>query len=451
LRLGLIKTISRAAGEERVLLSSTFRSLVVRLAGMVFSFILGVQLARRLNPDGFGTYGIVIALALVLSVLAQFGLPTVATRQISVALAQRRWGALRGYVRAFAKVVLAVSIALGALWAGVAFGFPRLLGSQSANSLGALLVPLFALTVLISAELRALNRIVAGQALEILVRPALMCGVLLFVYSFAGKLTAPVAVGVNVAASTVTLLLGLLWLRSATPAAARTAAALRPRAWIGPALALAAVDLLRQFDATYGILLLGAFSREAEAGYFRVAWSTIVFVATPLSIFNVVLAPELARLHSDGDMHRLQRIMSISAVAMFATTLAALVLIAVAGKPLIILIFGASYAPALLPLLLLTCAQAINGFFGVGWVLLSMSGGERMLTVSYATSVAVSVALAIPLTIIAGAPGAAAAAVVGALIQNLIAWRGVRLHSSLESSAVGFLWRARTTTIQEPS
>ena len=436
------------AGDELTLLSTSLWSMVVRLIGMAASFVMGVLLARWLSPAGFGSYGIIVALALVLSVLAQFGLPTVATREVSVALAQERWPALRGYVGRFARIVAASSLALAIVWASLTVSFPVLAGSLVANLVGAILVPLFALTVLVSAELRALDRIVLGQSLEVTLRPALMCGLLLFISIIGTHLTAPIAVGLNVIASAVTLAAGAIWLRSSIPQPARHGLAERPRAWFRPAAALAAVDVLKQLDVTYGMLLLGALSSEAEAGYFRVALSTIIIVSMPLSIFNVVLAPTLARLFAQGERDRLQRILTLSAAAMFATSIAALLIIFFAGQPLIRIVFGASYEPAWLPLLFLTCAQAINGFFGVGWVLLSMSGGERRLTISFIVSVGVSVLAAIPLTAFAGAAGAGAAAIIGALIQNLLAWRGVHLHSSLESSAGGFLWQARTHDMQ---
>jgi O-antigen/teichoic acid export membrane protein len=227
------------------------------------------------------------------------------------------------------------------------------------------------------------------------------------------------------------------------PHRARTADVVAPKGWVNSAATLAAVDILRQLDATYGILLIGALSGQAEAGYFRVAMSTIIIVATPLSVFNVVLAPTLARLHSEANLHRLQLILSVSAIAMFASALAALFVICVVGQPLIVAIFGQSYAPAWTPLVLLTIAQTISGFFGVGWVSLSMSGGERMLTKSFAISVAVSIIFAVPLIVLWGACGAAGAAIIGTLVQNLLAWRGVRIHSSLESSVAGLLWRTR--------
>jgi len=435
--------IGRLVGRERGLLLSALGSLGIRLAGMAASFIIGVQLARGLNPDGFGAYGIVIAVALVLSVISQFGLQTIATREISICMAQERWGSLRGYVGSLARVVLGVSLVLAAVWAGVAAGLPSLLGPPGISLLGAGLVPLYALTVLVSAQLRALGHLVGGQTMEILIRPLLMSLLLLFVAIVAIPLTATTAIALQAAASLATLLVGILWLLSAMPAPARSASAVVPRGWGRSAAALAAVDILRQLDATYGILLIGMLSSQAEAGYFRVALSTIVIVATPLSVLNVVLAPTLARLHSEKDLERLQWILGVAAIAMFGSALAALVIIALAGKPLLVAIFGSSYAPAWKPLALLTAAQAVNGFFGVGWVFLSMSGGERMLTRSFAVSVAVSLVVAVPLIAWWGAAGAAGAALVGAFVQNLLAWRGVRTHSSLESSAAGLLWRAR--------
>ena len=128
MQLKLIRSISQIAAEESSLLSWTTWSFIVRLAGMVASFIYGIILARNLNPAGFGTYGIVVAIAMVLSVVGQFGLQTVGTREISVAFAQKRWGELRGQVSSFFAVVVGLSLVLTALWMMVALLFPSLLG-----------------------------------------------------------------------------------------------------------------------------------------------------------------------------------------------------------------------------------------------------------------------------------------------------------------------------------
>ncbi|MFL6760765.1 oligosaccharide flippase family protein [Sphingomonas sp.] len=431
------------ASEQRALLRSTIWSLVLRILGMLATFAFGVQVARILGPGGFGTYGLVLAIALLLSVVAQFGLHTVGTREISIALANQRWRELRGYVYAFFNLVLCFSLALAALWGLICISFPGLLGPVSPNLAGTMLVPLFALTVFVSAALRALDHIVIGQSLETFVRPiltvVLLCGVLI-----AGvALTPAFAVAIMVVAAAIALILGIVGLRNAIPSPARRGTKSSPRGWIRPAFRLTVVDLLKQVDATSGLLLLGALSIDAEVGYFRVALSTVILVSTPISILNVVLAPSLARFYSNRDFEKLQQIMLLASVAMFLPSIAAFFLIAAVGKPLIVYLFGAQYAASWIPLLLLTAAQVVNGFFGVGWVFLSMSGGERALTRAYGFSVAVSVMIAAPLAMIAGAIGVSIASVVGALVQNLILWRAVRTHSNLDSSAAALFWRPR--------
>lgn len=424
--------------DHRALMSSTGWSLAVRLVGMGASFVVGVQLARRLEPSQFGQYGIVVAIALVLSVLGQFGLQTIATREISVAADRRKWGELRGYVSAFALVVLCASFALAMAWSVATLCLPQYLPRPSSLA-GAWLVPLYALTVLIGAELRALGKIVTGQVMEILLRPLLMCIFLLLPTATVFK--ADSAVLLQVVTSAVTLLVCFLALAFFLPEPVRRTPAVPPRDWVRAASTLVSFDVLKQLDVTYGILLLGIFSTQAQAGYFRVALSTVVFVATPLSVMNVVLAPTLAQLNAAGESEKLQRIFTISAGLMLLAMVGAWLMIGIVGKDILIMLFGERYGPSWWPLLLLTAAQVINGFFGIGWVFLSMSGGERVLTSSLAVSVGISALVAIPLILIWGATGAAAASMVGALCQNLLVWRGVRSRSKLDSSALSVIRR----------
>lgn len=434
---GRLTASNSAGGTDH--LAASFWSLVLRLAGMAVSFVLGVVLARYLGAGQLGIYGIVIALALLLSVVAQAGLPALATREVAVALSRGDWPMLRAVLGGFATVMLLLSLFLAAALALVGLAAPAIMG-KSAESfvLGAALIPLFALTVLVSAEIRALGSLVGGQSLEIFLRPALTATFCLIVIAGNGSIDAFAAIAANVAASAIALCGGFYWLWRCLPHEARAAApAPRTAAWSRSALPLALVDNLRQMDATYAMLLLGLLSADVEAGYFRVAYSTILVVVIPLSVLNVVLAPTLARLSADQDRDRLASLLAISAMAMTASMVAALVVVLLVGQPLLAVVFGEAYRQSWLPLVILTAAQLVNACFGVGWVLLSMGGGERQLTLSYAVSVPVSVAAAIPLINSYGAPGAAAAAVLGALIQNVIVWRAVRARFGLDCSLAG--------------
>ena len=56
-------------------------SLVLRVAGLVSGFALGVLLARMLGPAQFGIYGLVTTVAAVGMTIAQLGTPQLAVRE----------------------------------------------------------------------------------------------------------------------------------------------------------------------------------------------------------------------------------------------------------------------------------------------------------------------------------------------------------------------------------
>lgn len=438
----LLGAMGLSAGPGSMLAGPVLGSFVLRGAGMVPSFLLGVQLAHYLAPEGLGIYGVVISVALLLSVAAQAGLPTLATREIAVGVSREQWARVHGVLRWFGIAVILFSLIIAAGLLGATHLWARATGwtGDREVQLGAILIPAFALTVLVGAELRGFDRIVAGQSFEILMRPLLTCVFCFVLFEAAGQLSPAEAIGANAASSVLALAAGFVLLWRTAPRMVWDARAPRaPREWARGAVPLGITDLLRQLDATYGMVILGLVAPAAQAGFMRIALSMIYFVVTPLSVFHVALAPTLARFADADDRNGLRRISRVAAACMFATSVAVLALLLLAGAPIISFLFGRDFAPALWPLLLLTLAQCINGFFGVGWVLLSMSGGERPLTRSYAISVPLSVAVAAPATYQWGATGAAFAAVVGALVQGTYVWHSVRRRWHVDCSLLSLL------------
>jgi len=304
------------------------------------------------------------------------------------------------------------------------------------------LVPVMACTILLNAELRALDFLLRGQSIEILLRPGATALLLFALMALQGSMSPAGALAMNLAGSAFALLVGLVWLRLAVPAPARLVAPARaPRAWLAAGLPLALTDVLRQLDSVYAVLVMGALATAAETGVFRVAASTIIIVATPLSVLHVVLAPTLARLHFEGRTAQLQRLLGIAALLMLGAAIAATAFIALAGQWLITFLFGADYAGAWLPLLILCIAQSAGAFFGVAFILLGVAEGERELARAFLVSVGLSIVAAIPLGLGYGANGVALAAVVGQLVNGGLAWTAVRRRMGFDASPFGLLKR----------
>jgi O-antigen/teichoic acid export membrane protein len=442
----LLRLINYAKREhaDRELVSASLWSLVVRGSGAVLTFLLGVILARTLGPEDFGVYGIVIAMAFLLSVLSQAGLPTLSTREVAVASSRQDWPLLKGIVLTFSRVVVFASTIGGGALAGAAFFLPSLFGKQSiAFAIGGSLVPLFAITVLVVAMLRGFGRTVLSQSIELLVRPAvtLICVAGFFL---AVRLNATIALALSALAALITLAIALRYLLRTIPRAAHRAAPMNRRSdWVRAAWPMATIEMLRQVEGSYGILLIGAFASDSAAGFFRLAFSTMMVAVMPLGILHMVLAPTLARLSAEGETAGLRRVLAISATLMFLAASLATAVLWLVGKPLIALIFGKVYIGAWLPLITLMAAQMLTGFFGVGSMLLAMGGGERDLTVAYAFSLTVAGATAIPLVLLHGATGAAAAAIAGAAVLNFFVWRAIKHRFGIDCSLFGAVlhWR----------
>jgi O-antigen/teichoic acid export membrane protein len=420
------------------LVAAGFGSLALRAAGMVATFVLGIQLARYLGPAQFGIYGIVIAVAMLLSAVGQLGLPTLATREVALSWSRRDFPQLRGILRWFFFASLAVSSLLGLAFAmGVAHwpdGTTRQF--EMPAMIGAALVPLFALTVLVSAELRSLDRLVLGQSLEILVRPLVQSMLCLAVFVGLRGFDVSTALALNVAASVFALLLALFWLRRELPPEARDAVPQHhARKWLKSAAPLALTDILRQLDGVYALLLMGMLASSYDTGMFRVAQASMMVVAMPLFIVQVIVAPTLARLFERGDHSKLQSLLRTSAQVNFAAALIGLLFVALVGREFLSFAFGSEYVEAWLPLLILCAYLAVVGFFGVGLVLLPMVGAERELTIAFAISIVVSVAVGVVLVSNWGAIGAAFTALVGAAVNGLLANHFARSRTGLGVTA----------------
>lgn len=414
---------------------------MLRVAGLFSGFALGVVLARMLGPTQFGIYGLVTTVAAVGMTVAQLGTPQLAVRELSVRAGRGDWAGAKAiiYTFGFAATLAGVTIGTIAIVGAVVAGASATVLMFALQ--GAVLALLMSYTGLFAAELRGLGALLKGQSMDITVRPGLtfiIISVLLLAGMRMDALTAlTIQNGVTLAAATVSG----LWLWQALPREARSVPAAASIPWLRMALPLGAVDVLRQVDGSYGVVLVGWLSSGVELGVFRVAVACAVLAAMPVTIFHILLAPTLSRLHDSRNHEELQRLLGWSAGAMLAIMIPVAMGSWLAGRPLISLIFGAAYADGWLPLFFLTFAQLIYAVFGMGPILLAMCGGERELIRIYLIGVATAFVAAIPLTVFWGGAGAAMGPMVSALLIGSLSRRWARRQFGLEITALSLMRR----------
>ena len=410
--------------------SLSSKSFALRVAGLVSTFGLGILLARSLGPTEYGIYGLVTTLAALAMTIAQLGTPQLAVRDLSVLSTRHEWSQVRRLVRTFTMATALMGLALGSLAVAATLAvFPSRFVLPAAQ--GSILMVFMALTSLSASQLRGLGAILKGQSMDNLGRPAVALA-LVAAFLIAGfRLTATVALWIQIVVAVASTIISYFWIARLMPRSTSVEDS-PPMRWIGAALPLGAVDVLRQLDGAYGMILVGWLASGAELGVYRVAVACMVLSSMPVTIVHVIYAPDLARLYAEGKHQELQRLLTLTSRILTGVMLLITGGAWVLGKFALTLVFGAAYAGAWLPLFLLTCTQLIYALFGMGNILLAMCGGERHLIAIYASAVTVAILAAIPLTYAFGAAGTAAASMITATIICICSHRYARHRLGVE-------------------
>ncbi len=413
-------------------------SSVVQVAGMLVTFAVGVLLARGLGVEGYGYYGIAMAVVALASVPGEYGLAKLVTREVAAASAHDDWPRMFGVLRWADRVALWIAAIIA-----IAMAILALLGVARPSSpvvfailVGAPVVPLIALARIRGAALQGLHYLVLGQIPFNLVRPllfALLLAALFYRWPEAG---AAEAMALNTLTAAAALALAAYWLRSRMPAVRPAELVEAGRRWLASCIPMALADGMRILYLQLAILLLGLIASAAEVGLFRIAASTIVMVAVPVTLMNRVIAPVLAKLYAQGDFSRLQHLCTRSAQAMAAAVLALTLPIVLWGSPLLAFIFGDEYAPAYTALVLLCAGQLVNAGFGANANLLTMTGFEKRVTRAMLIALGVNLVLAATLIPPLGNVGAAAALVGSMVCWNLLTWLDARRFVGIQTSLV---------------
>ncbi|WP_177198460.1 lipopolysaccharide biosynthesis protein [Novosphingobium sp. CF614] len=417
----------------RRLAVATMSSGVIWIAGTLATFLVGVILARRLGPEGYGIYGTAVAVATLLAVPAQLGLPLLATREVSAARARNRADDAAALAWWFAAMVAAASVLIGIALRLAIEVLPLAPALMQPLATAAILLPALALSSLTTGLLRGQERVVTSQLLDVLVRPLAFAALLL---AGSQPLGIPAALGAQTLAAAAIALIGftLFWRR--IPLLARRAAP-RVRAWTAAALPMMLMEAMRTLEGNYGVLVTSYAASTADAGLLRVAMACSVAVSVPISLQNIVVAPFLAGAHAADEPHRLARIVAGSTVFMTVSVGAATLAIAIAGQWALPFAFGTAFAGAYWPLLVLSCNQLLIAMFGPGVILLSMTGHERVVARAFTASVAAAVVAGVLLVPWFGAVGVAASALVATLVRGGMLNRFARRTLGIEPSLLG--------------
>jgi O-antigen/teichoic acid export membrane protein len=420
--------------------------LAVRILSLAVTMLSSVVLARSLGSTSYGLYVFVLSMTTLLALPVQVGIPTLVIRETANAERACDWVALHS-IRAW---VLRVNLGFGAMivLAVLAFAWARD-GAitdeiRYAWWLSAALVIPVALIGTYGAVLRGLRRVVLGQLPADVIRPLLISVLVGAAWLFRPeRLDAGLALFLNLVATLVVLAIIVALAIRALPADSRSEQrrAFKSKAWTLALLPLAMMSGLQVLSQNVDLIMLGLLRGPEEVAYYRIAVSAATLIIFGLSAIQVVAMPYISRFFQERDHARLQRLAGACAAASLVMALPVLLVFVAWGRPLIHLVYGSEFVPAWEPMLVLSAAQIVNGFFGIVWPLLVMTGHEqagfRGLLISTTANVALN-ALLIPIW---GATGAAVASGTSIVTWNVLFWVSVRRHLRIDGSLTGLFHR----------
>jgi O-antigen/teichoic acid export membrane protein len=193
--------------------------------------------------------------------------------------------------------------------------------------------------------------------------------------------------------------------------------------------------------------VVAALRPDADVAVYGVAVRTATLVGFPLFVTTAVLAPVIAQMYARGQVRSLERLLRLSATVATVPALLLFTLFFLVGSPLLGVTYGDFYRRGAVVLALLSAGQLASVGAGVCGLLLSVTGHQRLLmTVTAVVGVFTMVSVVV-LTHAHGIVGAATAACLGLVGQNvgmvIAARRTTGIRTQVSAAALRRWWGER--------
>lgn len=411
----------------------------MRVLSFPASLLCSIILARMLGPARFGQYAFIMALVPLLALPTGNGIARLLTREVTKFAHAEDWGRYRGILRFGYGWVLAYSL-------GVLIVILLLAGTLDSDALAgkwrylpgaAVLVPLLGVIAVLNGATKGLGFVTASEAPSQLVRPLAF---LLILAAFAayGQLTTAVAIGGQLVATGVAVVVAAVLLARKQPGVASHHNAMyATRDWSLMLLPMTLIALVATLNAQFGIVLLGLIGTDESVAAFQIADSGAKLVTLSLVLVNMVIGPQIVKYRLADDSAGLQHLSRQSArsALLIAGPLAFAFIIF--GKPIITLFYGAEYAAiAYWPLTILALGNLASVFIGSVGYLLIMSGYEKETLRGQVISLVVNIVACSVLIPLYGAVGAALGVMIGVIVWNVLMAARVYSRLGIRPSAI---------------
>jgi O-antigen/teichoic acid export membrane protein len=417
-------------------------SVRIGVAGVQFS--LAIVLARLLGVSGYGLYSFALTIASLLTIPAALGYPGYLVKKVNELIANKEKFGVGFWLQRTLVLTIAFSslvAAAGCMIVYLAVWPARpLLAVALFITLGGL--PILVAHKLASAAVVAAGRPVAGIFVEELLRPLLLLLVLapalfLGIYEPGYQIALILTVVSAVACLALALLLLHRWIPECTQWRRRSdRVPLKSdfNEWRHAAFPFLLATSIAYLNHEVDTLMLGIMIDTDAVGLYRPA-TRIVGLASFMTIaVGRVMMPIIARLHANGALHVLSKVLTTAARISFLYALIVSAILALAA-PELLRLFSSEFTPAADSLRILLLGVVFAAAAPTGYHLLSMTGFQALAARVFFWSLVANISLNLTLIPLFGIEGAAIATAATAIFVTgflgFLAFRNTRLDSSI--------------------
>lgn len=399
-------------------------SLFISAAGAALSLAVHLALARILGAENYGQYVYALAWMNVLVLVVKFELDTASVRFVGAYTATEQWSFLRGFLRRSTQIVGGLSVAMALVSALVVLALMHRIGRATSLSFVAasLLLPVTAMVQLKASAMQGLKLVARAQAPNMVVRPIVfLLGVLLVRFAFEQTVTAPVAILLQFAATTVALVLTIRFLQVVLPEPVQRASeAFDTRYWLRTAAGLLVISGGQIIlSSNSDVLVVGSLLGPEAAGRYGAASQLAAAVSFGVTAVSFIALPVVADLYAKQAFVKLQGLISHVARLGLALSVPVLFVLVLVAKP-VLRAFGPSFADASSLLILLGFDQLVGAIFGIAGFLLVMTGHQVMAARVIIACAVLNLALTFTLTPLVGLMGAGLATTLTTLVRSYL-------------------------------
>ncbi len=394
----------------------------IQVFSLIASLLISLTITNLLGAAAYGIFSYGFSWVNLLAVFSCMGYEQLALKELPAYKVENKLGLMRGYFRYATKRILIISITLSV----VLFLFSYLLEHPEDHLLRRGLwlalpaLPIIAMINLRFAWLRSFQFNTLSQLPDKVLRPLLLLLLLWVGYFFYGpSMNVWMVITMSVASILVALLTGNNFVnRKVVTVVLGAEPAFDKAAWNKTALSLLMVNGIYFYLTQVQILILGSFRGASETGVFAIATRLSDLEGYMLFALNVVMAPLISKLYSEGKISELQSVITRSLWFGFLFS-APLIFCFLCYPEFFLGLFGEEFEEGSFVLILLTLSQIVNFSTGSVGYMLTMTGHHKIAMQILAVCALITTGLSFLLIPVYGMEGAAISAASNNVVLNV--------------------------------